>query len=199
MSMWDQRYATEEYQYGTAANDFLHRVAPQLPLGKCLCLAEGEGRNAVYLAGLGHQVTAVDASSVGLNKARQLARQRGVQIETCVADLADFEIEPEGWDSIISIYCHVAPEVRSVLHPRVVAGLRPGGLLVLEAYRPEQLAYGTGGPPAIEKLMSLKQLRKEFQGLDFLHAAELEREVVEGNLHTGVGAVVQVLAAKPRG
>jgi len=194
---WDQRYATADYQYGKAANDFLLSVAKRLPLGKCLCLAEGEGRNAVYLAELGHQVTAVDNSRVGLNKAEALAKERGVQIETCVADLADFEIEPESWDSIISIYCHVDGDIRSALHRKVVAGLRPGGGLVLEAYRPEQLAYGTGGPPTVEKLMSLTQLRDELAGLDFQHALELEREVVEGNLHTGLGAVVQILAAKP--
>ena len=194
---WDQRYDTEEYQYGTTENDFLRSVAGQLPGGRCLCLAEGEGRNAVYLAGLGHQVTAVDNSLVGLRKAEKLAKQRGVQIETCVADLADFAIEPESWDSIISIYCHVSPEIRTALHAKVAVGLRPGGMLVLEAYRPEQLGYGTGGPPALEKLMALPQLREELQGLDFMHALELEREVVEGNLHTGIGAVVQLLAVKP--
>lgn len=197
MTMWDQRYATEGYQYGTTENDFLRRVAPQLPLGRCLCLAEGEGRNAVFLAGLGQQVTAVDASSVGLKKAQQLALRRGVEIETCATDLADFVIKPESWDCIVSIYCHVAPEIRTDLHRRVVAGLRPGGLLVLEAYRPEQLAYGTGGPPAVEKLMSLEQLRGELNGLDFQHAVELERDVIEGKLHTGKGAVVQLLALKP--
>ncbi len=197
MSSWDARYDTQEYQYGTYANDFLREVADRIPAGNCLCLAEGEGRNAVYLAGRGHQVTAVDASAVGLEKARQLALQRGAQIKTCVADLAEYEIEPNSWDAMVSIYCHVAPEIRSALHCKVVAGLRRGGVLVLEAYRPEQLNYGTGGPPTVEMLMSLKQLQQELRGLDFLHAVELEREVVEGLLHTGKGAVVQLLAIKP--
>ena len=194
---WDQRYATPEYQYGTRVNDFLRSTAERLPVGSCLCLAEGEGRNAVYLAGLGHQVTAVDSSQVGLKKAKALAGQRGVQIETCVADLADFEIVPESWDAIISIYCHVDVSIRHALHRKVSAGLRRGGVLVLEAYRPEQLAYGTGGPPALEKLMSLAQLREELAGLEFQHALELEREVIEGQLHTGIGAVVQIIAVKP--
>ncbi len=197
MSIWDERYDTQEYQYGTKANDFLRQVAEKIPFGKCLCLAEGEGRNAVYLAELGHRVTAVDASAVGLNKARRLARQRGVQLETIVADLNDFAVDPESWDAIVSIYCHVAAEIRPALHRKVVAGLRPGGMLILEAYRPEQLGYGTGGPPAVEMLMTLELLRQELHGLDFIHAVELERQVVEGKLHTGVGAVVQVLAVKP--
>lgn len=194
---WDARYDTEDYQYGTAANDFLRSCAEQLPIGKCLCLAEGEGRNAVHLAGLGHQVTAVDASSVGLRKAEQLARKRGVTITTQVADLADFVIAEDSWDSIISIYCHVDGAIRPELHRKVVAGLRSGGKLILEAYRPEQLTYRTGGPPTLEKLMSLEQLKNELQGLDLLHAEELEREVVEGRLHTGIGAIVQIVAQKP--
>jgi len=196
-TLWDQRYETVEYRYGKAANDFLRSMAKHLPLGNCLCLAEGEGRNAVFLAELGHQVTAVDNSRVGLDKAQTLANERGVQIETRLADLADFKIEPESWDSIISIYCHVDGEIRPTLHRKVVTGLRPGGVLVLEAYRPEQLSYGTGGPPTVEKLMSLPQLREELAGLDFQHALELEREVIEGDLHTGLGAVVQVLAVRP--
>lgn len=196
MSTWDERYATEDYQYGTTANDFLCEVSAKIPVGDCLCLAEGEGRNAVYLAGLGHRVTAVDASAVGLGKARKLARQNGVQIETSVADLAEFKIEPESWDAVISIYCHVAAEIRSALHRKVVSGLCSGGMLVLEAYRPEQLQYGTGGPPTVENLMSLDLLREELSGLDFLHAVELEREVIEGHLHTGLGAIVQLVAVK---
>jgi len=194
---WDERYAGNAYRYGTTANDFLQSVADRLPLGNCLCLAEGEGRNATFLAERGHRVTAVDASAVGLAKARRLAEERRVELVTSVADLDDYPIEAEFWDSIISIYCHVDGDIRPVLHRRVVEGLRRGGMLVLEAYRPEQLAYGTGGPPTLEKLMSLKQLQAELAGLDFLHAAELEREVVEGDLHTGVGAVVQLLAVKP--
>ncbi|WP_303722077.1 bifunctional 2-polyprenyl-6-hydroxyphenol methylase/3-demethylubiquinol 3-O-methyltransferase UbiG [Malonomonas rubra] len=196
-TQWDERYATQEYQYGTEANDFLRSRAEQLTLGKCLCLAEGEGRNAVYLAQLGHQVTAVDASGVGLRKAEQLARQRGITITTQVADLGEYAIDAESWDSIISIYCHVDGAIRPELHRKVVAGLRPGGKLILEAYRPEQLSYGTGGPPTLEKLMSLKQLQHELQGLKMLYAEELEREVLEGQLHTGIGAIVQIVAEKP--
>ncbi len=194
--MWDQRYAGDDYVYGTAPNEFLAGIADRLPRGPVLCLGEGEGRNSVFLAGRGLPVTAVDASSVGLEKARRLARSRGVGIETIHADLADFPIEFGRWAAIVSIFCHVPPTLRADLHRRVVAGLRPGGALVLEAYRPEQLEYRTGGPPSAELMMDLAALRAELDGLRFEHAIETEREVVEGSLHTGLGAVVQVLAFK---
>lgn len=102
--MWDERYSTDEYVFGTAPNEFLASVATQIPVGKVLCLGEGEGRNAVYLAELGFEVLAVDSSAVGLGKAQKLAKSRGVAIETLVADLADYDIQPDSWDAIISFF-----------------------------------------------------------------------------------------------
>jgi SAM-dependent methyltransferase len=195
--MWDERYDTSEYVYGTAPNDFLASVVARIPRGRTLCIAEGEGRNAVFLAEHGHDVVAIDASAVGLDKAVRLARERGVVIETQVADLAEFEIEPGSWDAIVSIFAHVPPAIRKPLHRKIVQGLRPGGMLVLEAYTPEQIRLGTGGPPDAEMTMSLQDLRVELEGLGFRHAAELQRDVVEGKYHTGEGAVVQVIAVKP--
>ena len=194
--MWDVRYSDAEYVYGTAPNAFLASVADQIPRGKVLSLAEGEGRNAVYLAELGCKVLAVDASAVGLSKAQRLAEERGVTIETRVADLADFHIEPDSWDAIVAIFCHLPSGIRSSVHHKVVAGLRPGGVFVLEAYTPTQLKLKTGGPPTADMLMTLKLLRVELAGLRFIHARELEREVIEGKFHTGRGAVVQVVAVK---
>lgn len=194
---WDERYDTSEYIYGVEPNDFLRNHADRLVSGRTLCLAEGEGRNAVFLALQGHVVTAVDSSSVALKKARNLAQARGVQIRTVHADLADFEIGIERWDSIVSIFCHVPPDLRRRLHAAVVEGLKPGGMLLLEAYTPRQIALGTGGPPVPELTMTLDALREELAGLDFVHAIETEREVIEGIYHTGRGAVVQVLARKP--
>ena len=194
--MWDQRYNREDYVYGTEPNDFLRQHVTSLPAGRVLCLAEGEGRNAVFLAQQGFQVTAVDASSVGLQKARRLADQRGVDIETVHADLANFVIEPQSWDAIVSIFCHVPPPIRQTLHRQVMMGLREGGVLLLEAYTPKQIEYGTGGPPVPELTMQLTDLKQELAGLQFDHGVELDREVVEGEFHTGIGAVVQVLAIK---
>lgn len=195
--MWDQRYSAEEYIYGKQPNDFLLSVIDQIPKGRVLCLAEGEGRNSVFLAEQGCDVLAVDSSSVGLAKAKKLAGERGVEIRTVHADLADFDISAEYWDAIVSIFCHVPPAMRAELHRKVVAGLKPGGLLVLEAYTPKQLSFGTGGPPVAELTMSLASLESELKGLEFIHALECERDVIEGHLHTGRGAVVQLLAIKP--
>ncbi len=194
--MWDVRYSDTEYVYGTAPNEFLVSVADQIPRGKVLSLAEGEGRNAVYLAELGCKVLGVDTSTVGLSKAQRLAEERGVTIETRVADLTDFHIEPDSWDAIISIFCHLPSGIRSSVHHKVVAGLRPGGVFVLEAYTPTQLKLKTGGPPTADMLMTLNLLRTELAGLRFVHARELERDIVEGKFHTGRGAVVQVVAVK---
>lgn len=194
--MWDERYSTDEFVYGTTANEFLVSAIDWLPKGRVLCVAEGEGRNAVYLAQAGCEVVAVDASRVGLDKAARLARERGVHIETVVADLADFVIQPHSWDAVVSIFCHLEPQLRKALHRRVVAGLRPGGVLVLEAYRPEQIRYATGGPATADMMPSLVELKDELEGLEFEHAVEIVRNVSEGKYHTGKGAVVQVLAVK---
>jgi len=196
---WDERYARDDYLYGTKPNDFLAEMTSRLPVGDTLCVAEGEGRNAVWLAEHGHRVVAVDASTVGLAKARKLARQRGVTITTEVTDLGTYSIAPESFDLVVSIYAHAAPEARIALHRKIVAGLRPGGMLLLEAYTPKQLDYNdykTGGPPDVEKMMTLDLLRQELVGLEFIHGIEIEREVIEGTLHTGKGAVVQVVAVK---
>lgn len=195
--MWDQRYATEDYVYGTKPNEFLVETIRGLNGGgRALCLAEGEGRNAVFLAEQGYEVHAVDASTVGLAKAERLARERGVRIVTEVANLDGYRIDPGAWDLIISIFCHLPAPVRRALHREVVAGLRPGGRFIAEAYTPAQLALRTGGPPDAALMMTLAELREELDGLHFELAREVEREVHEGRLHSGRGAVVQVVARK---
>lgn len=195
--MWDERYQGDDYVYGTSPNDFLRSQVSRLPMGRILCLAEGEGRNAVFLAGQGFDVTAVDQSSVGLAKARKLAAERGVHITTVVADLADFHIEPDSWDGIVSIFAHMPAQGRRHLHREVVSGLRPGGVFLLEAYRPEQLQYGTGGPPTADMMMDLEALQVELAGLEFEYATDAVRDIHEGELHSGQGAVVDVVARKP--
>lgn len=195
--MWDQRYNTDEFVYGKKPNDFLVSVIGQIPKGDVLCLAEGEGRNAVYLAKQGCQVLAVDGSAVGLGKANKLAAENNVRIETQVADLANFDIISEKWDAIVSIFAHVPSDIRKTIHKKIVKGLRSGGVLVLEAYTPEQLKLKTGGPPTEDMMMSLNSLRQELKGLDFKLAEEMKRDIAEGKLHAGRGAVVQIFAIKP--
>lgn len=196
-AFWDQRYSPATYCYGTEPNDFVARCAPQVPPGPVLCLGEGEGRNAVFLARRGHAVTAVDQSAVGLGKARQLAARHGLDLKTETADLAAYIIAPAAWSAIVATFVHLPPGLRATVHRAAAAGLRPGGVFILEAYTPEQVRHRTGGPVnAPELLMTLAALRTELAGLDFLVARELEREVVEGTGHTGRGAVVQVLARR---
>lgn len=190
---WDRRYAAEAYAFGTEPNEFLVEVAPLIPSGRVLCLAEGEGRNAVWLAGRGHEVTAVDASTVGIAKARALARARGVTIATVAADLSDYRIEPGSWAGIVAIFAHLPPALRRAVHRRAAAGLAPGGVFVLEAFTPAQMAYGTGGPSQTELLYRLADLRDDLAGLEIVIGRELEREILEGVYHTGLSAVVQVL------
>ncbi len=195
--MWDQRYSSEAYAYGTEPNDFLVDMFEKVPAGKVLCLAEGEGRNAVWLAQQGRDVTAVDASEVGLEKARRLAEARGVTITMVHSDIEDFEIEPQCWDAIVSIFCHLPPALRRRMHRHCVEGLQPDGIMLLEAYTPQQLEYKTGGPTMADMLMDAELVRVELAGLEFLHLQECVREVHEGEFHNGEGAVVQALARKP--
>ena len=194
---WDERYCEPGFAYGTAPNEFLASIVHRIPHGKILSLAEGEGRNAVYLASLGYQVTGVDGSAVGLRKAEELAAERGVVITTIHADLKEFVIEPEQWDAVIACYCHVPPEIRIPLHQAAVRGLKSGGVFVLEAFSKEQLAYGTGGPQSLDMLMSLEEVTRELSGLEFVHAVRIERDVREGSKHTGLASVVQVMGVKP--
>jgi SAM-dependent methyltransferase len=194
LEFWEQRYSEPAYAYGTEPNAFLVEVADRIPPGPILCLAEGEGRNAVWLAGRGHPVTAVDASAAGLAKAAALARRRGVRIETVAAELAVLTIEPGAWSGIVAIFAHLTPALRKAVHRAAAAGLMPGGALVLEAFTPRQLAFGTGGPRKIEMLYTLDTLREDLSGMHLEIGREVERDVVEGAYHTGRAAVVQVLA-----
>ena len=195
--MWDEKYSAEHYIYGKEPNRFLAEHAAELPPGDVLCLAEGEGRNAVYLAGLGFSVTAIDRSQVGMDKAQRLAAEKSVEIQTICADLADFDLGQARWDAIVSIFGHVPPDVRHKVYGSLHEALKPGGVLLLEAYTPDQLGRGTGGPRTADLLLTADMLRAEIPGLDFLYLEELEREVIEGTGHTGLSSVVQLIARKP--
>lgn len=198
--MWDERYNSESFFYGTQPNDFLVEQSKFIPeSGSVLCLAEGEGRNAVYIASLPAQpkVIALDSSRVGLEKAKKLAEKNNVQIETQLADLNDTDLGEQTWDTIVSIWCHLPSALRAKLHLKVIRALKPGGVLILEAYTPEQLKFGTGGPKDTDMLMTLDALKTELAGLDLLVAQEKERDIQEGQGHAGPSAVVQVLARKP--
>src|SRR3954470_1244677 len=194
--MWDQRYSAAEFAYGTEPNDFLAARVEAITPGPVLELGCGEGRNAVFLAGRGYAVTAVDQSAAGLRKAEQLAAERGVSITTVQADLGALAIEPGHWAGVVSIFCHLPRAVRLPLYAAVVRGLRPGGALLMEAYTPAQIGRGTGGPPDPDWMMSLDGLKEELAGLEWVAAEEKEREVREGTFHTGLASVVQFIGRR---
>lgn len=194
--MWDERYSVKEYVYGTKPNEFLEANASSIPKGKVLSLAEGEGRNAVFLAKQGYSVTAVDASLVGLEKAKKLADDNGVSVEFIHADLRDYDFGKNQWDGIVSIFCPIPSSFRKQLYKKLESGLKKNGVFLLEAYTPEQLKHGTGGGNSIDLMQSKESLSRELAGLTFKHLVELEREVIEGIYHTGTGAVVQAIASK---
>ena len=195
--MWNGRYGSDEFLYGTEPNDFVAERFADRPVGDVLCLADGEGRNGVYLAGLGHRVTSVDISEAGIAKARSLADERGVELDASVADLGEYDLGTDRWDTVVSVFAHTPPPVRHRVHAAMATALKPGGLLILEAYTPDQIGRGTGGPQVPELTMDLERLRDELIGLEFDHEAEFVRSVVEGPGHTGEGAVVQVVARRP--
>lgn len=194
--MWDERYSKEEYVYGKTPNEFLKANVASIPKGRVLSLAEGEGRNAVYLAKQGYRVTAVDASLVGIEKGRRLAKENEVEVEFIHADLTSYDLGSCQWDAIISIFCPLLPLVRRTLYKKVECGLKDHGIFLLEAYTPDQLKYGTGGGNNIDLMQTKHSLSCELPELSFQHLVELERNVVEGIYHTGLGAVVQAIAQK---
>jgi SAM-dependent methyltransferase len=196
-TMWEDRYSIDGYLFGTEPNDFLRDNLGALGSGIVLCLAEGEGRNATFLARQGFDVHSVDLTESGVAKTLRLAADNGVTVHAQVGDLATHDIGVNRWDAIVSIFAHMPPEIRRGLHRRVVTALKPGGVILLEAYTPAQIGRGTGGPQAAEMTMSLATLTDELDGLDVVHAIELVRNVVEGPGHTGDGAVVQYIARKP--
>lgn len=198
--MWDRRYSETEFVYGKNPNDFLKVEYSRIPQsGRILCLAEGQGRNAIFLAKQGYSVTAVDQSAVGLEKAELLAEEQGVKIETEVANLANYKLGREQWDGIVSISAHVPPALRKDLHSQVAVALKRNGVFLLEAYTTKQLEMdGIGGPPRSQKelFMSLRELKVELVDLKFIIGRETTREMSEGKYHQGNSAVVQVIASK---
>ena len=193
--MWNERYAVGEYVYGTDPNLFLKENAHRLK-SPVLSLAEGEGRNAVYLASQGLQVHAVDASEVGLDKAKKLALARGVEITTEIADLMNFKPEPNTYGSVISISAHLPSAIRRVLYPLVEQSLVEGGIVLLEAYSEEQFGRDSGGPKDLDMLMSVEKIVKEFPNCEPIHLQQLERDVTEGIYHKGNASVVQFIGRK---
>ena len=192
---WNTHYGTSEYAYGTEPNDFLKEQTFKKN-GKILCLAEGEGRNSVFLAKQGYEVTGVDFSQAGIEKINRLAQENGVEVTTICADLADFDCGENNWDGIVLIFAHLPEAVREKVHHQLYKALKPGGKLVLEAYRKEQLEHQTGGPKTLDLLYSKELLETDLNAFHQLFIEEKTRDVHEGKYHFGTAAVVQVVGVK---
>lgn len=195
-SFWDERYGADDYMYGKEPNDFLKQNIDAIPQGSVMCLADGEGRNSVFVASTGRAAWSVDLSTHGPRKTTKLAAERKVEVHSETADLATFDLGQNRWDAIVSVFAHMPKEVRADLHQRVVAALKPGGVFLLEAYTPAQVGRGTGGPQDTSLTMQLDDLRMELAPLQFEFGQEIERNVIEGTGHTGMASVVQVIARK---
>jgi 2-polyprenyl-3-methyl-5-hydroxy-6-metoxy-1,4-benzoquinol methylase len=192
---WNERYAQEDFAYGKSANEFLK--SNPFPAGsKILCLAEGEGRNGVFLAQHGHSVTCIDYSESGIRKMKALAAENNVVLQRVCADLNDVVLEPETWDGIVVIFGHFPAELRQRIHQQFYSALKKGGKFVLEAYRKEQLSYKTGGPMTSDLLYSVEELSNDFSAFSNPEIIETVREVKEGAFHFGEAAVIQVIGVK---
>jgi len=197
--MWNERYDRPDYLFGTEPNAFLVSCADLLAPGQsALAVADGEGRNGVWLATRGLSVTAFDSSSVGLRKAKQLASSRGVSVDYRMAAIEEWDWAPDRFDVVVGIFIQfAAPALRAAVFAGMQRTVRPGGLILMQGYRPEQLAYGTGGPREIEKLYTRDLLARAFSSLEILRLDEHDSEVEEGPGHAGMSALIDLVARKP--
>lgn len=197
-SFWETRYSEEGFAYGTEPNAFLVSLQERFSPGQSvLLIGEGEGRNGVWLARQGLDVTAVDQSAVGLDKARRLAQENNVELHTVQADLNEWQWPIDAFDVVVSIFVHFRPADRQRIHRACLAALKPGGLLVLEAFTPEQLNHPSGGPPVEEMLFTEPMLREDFADAAIESLESLEVHLEEGKYHRGSAAVLRMLARKP--
>jgi len=196
---WETRFAASGYLFGTAPNAFLasqkHRLKPGQ---KALALADGEGRNGVFLAEQGLDVLSVDFSPAAQEKARRLAAERGVPLRTEFADLTRRTWEREAYDVVAAIMIQftASPE-RERIFEGAKQALRRGGMFILQGYRPEQLQYKTGGPPEAENMYTEAMLRQIFADMRILHLSAHDDVITEGSGHGGMSALIDLVAEKP--
>lgn len=198
LDRWNERFSVPDYVFGTAPNAFLAANAGRLKRGqRALCVADGEGRNSVWLAEQGLEVTAFDFSPVAVEKARQLAARRGVEVRYELASVYDWRWPAAAFDLVAAIFVQFAdPPMRSFMFQRMARALKPGGLLLIEGYTPKQLQYGTGGPKQLDQLYTESLLRDSFAGFEVLALREYEAELDEGSRHRGMSAVIDLVARK---
>lgn len=199
---WNQRYHSGDYLFGVEPNDFIRAVAPILKDGsnegaKAFAPADGEGRNGVYLAKIGYDVTSVDVSNLAVDKANALAAQHGVNINSHVGDIFDFPCPDDQYDLVVISFMHFLPQDHDNFMTMMKSTLKPGGLLVMEGYTLDQLPLSSGGPKNPDMLFSRGQIAENFADFDILLLQETRRHLSEGSRHQGEAATLQILARKP--
>ncbi|MBP7648558.1 MAG: class I SAM-dependent methyltransferase [Phenylobacterium sp.] len=198
-NLWDRRYAQSGYLFGVEPNAFLARQVGRLQPGwRALAVADGEGRNGVWLAQQGLSVVSVDSSAVAQAKARSLAQARGVEMDFEQVDLSAWAWPRAEFDLVVAIFIQFAPPaLRTQLFADMAHALKPGGLLLLQGYRPEQIAYATGGPSVAENLYTEPLLRDAFAGLEILDLQSHDTAIHEGVGHDGLSALIDLVARRP--
>jgi len=195
---WNERYASSDYLFGESPNEFVRAAANHLADGQSvLCVADGEGRNSVWLAERGLRVTAFDFAQNAVDKARQLAQRRKVSVDFHVADIETWRFEAARYDAVVAIFIQfLGPKARDDVFARMQSAVKPGGLFLLEGYRPEQLQYRTGGPGVIENLYTREWVEHAFADWQVLLLREYDAVLHEGTRHSGMSALIDVVARK---
>lgn len=197
--MWNDRYSRPDYVFGTEPNAFLASCGDLFaPAQTALCVADGEGRNSVWLTSQGLSVTAFDASNVGIAKARRLADQKGVAVDYRLADIEDWVWSADRFDVVAAIFIQFAsPDLRTKIFAGMKRTVRPGGLIVMQGYRPKQIEYGTGGPDRAEQLYTRELLEGSFSDFEIVKLTEHDTEIREGGGHAGMSALIDLIVRKP--
>lgn len=194
-NIWNERYDATEYVYGTSPNHFFKEHLDQLKPGNILLPAEGEGRNALYAAKKGWNVTAFDSSSSGRKKALKLTLEQNVKFKYQVSDVLDFQTD-EQFDVLGLVYTHFLKKIRKKAHQRLLKFLKPNGKVIFEAFAKEQLENASGGPKDRKMLFSIEEIKEEFSGLKFEILEQQTIQLNEGEHHQGKGEVIQFVGTK---
>ena len=196
---WNERFDKAEFIFGKEPNEYLVEQTQKYlkPKDKVLCIADGEGRNGVWLAKQGIQVIGFDASDIALSKAKQFAKENQVEVEYAFSDTDSFDWQANTYDAVIAIFIQFAdPQMRERIFQKTYESLKPGGIFILQGYTPKQLEYKTGGPSLIEHLYTEELIRDLAKGFQILDLCCYEKELNEGARHAGMSALLGLVAKK---
>jgi 2-polyprenyl-3-methyl-5-hydroxy-6-metoxy-1,4-benzoquinol methylase len=193
---WDKRYSEENFAYGTEPNLYFKQKIDELKPGKLILPGEGQGRNAVYAAKRGWQVTAIDLSSAAKQRALKLAEENNVEIEYCVTPLEDFNFRENEYDASALVFTHFPPETRNKIHSLIIKSLKSGGILIIESFSKKQISNTSGGPKELLKLYTLDDLLNDFKEMEILESYETQTNLDEGTYHRGKADVIRMVVKK---